>query len=108
MNWWSYQFAWKPASIIQYSSTRIVELHLFKHQKENLAGGEVIISGDFRKNYSLKHQNEIMSAHWTQEQVSLFCSTVHYSKDEVKKHQHYVLCSNDLGYDKDSIYFYNK
>ena len=68
----------------------------------------MIISGDFRKNYSLKHQNEIMSTHWTQEQVSLFCSTVHYSKDEVKKHQHYVLCSNDLGHDKDSIYFYNK
>ena len=108
MHWWSYQYAWKPASIIQYSSTHIVELHLFKHQKENLGDGEVIISGDFRKNYSLKHQNEIMSAHWTQEQVSLFCSTVHYSKDDVKKHQHYVLCSNDLGYDKDSIYFYNK
>ena len=68
----------------------------------------MIISGDFSKNYSLKHHNEIMSAHWTQEQVSLFCSTVHYSKDEVKKHQHYVLCSNDLGHVKDSIYFYNK
>ena len=38
----------------------------------------------------------------------MFCATVHYSKDEVKKHQHYVLCSNDLGHDKDSIYFYNK
>ena len=49
-----------------------------------------------------------MSAHWTQEQVSLFCATVQYSKDEVKKHQHYVLCLNNLGHDKDSIYFYNK
>ena len=91
-----------------HQHTNIVQLHRFKHQKENLGDGEVIISEDFSENYSLKHQNEIMSAHWTQEQVSLFCATVHYSKDEVKKHQHYVLCSNDLGHDKDSIYFYNK
>ena len=65
-------------------------------------------SEDFSENYSLKHQNEMMSAPWSQEQVSLFCATVSYNKDKVKKHQHYVLCSNDLGHDKESIYFYNK
>ena len=48
-----------------YQHTKIVQLHLFKHQKENLSDSEVIISGDFSKNYSLKHQNEIMSAHYT-------------------------------------------
>ena len=68
----------------------------------------MIISENFSENYSLKHQNEIMSAHWTQEQVSLFCATVHYSKDEVKKHQHYVFCLNVLDHDKGSIYFYNR
>ena len=68
----------------------------------------MIISEDFSKNYLLKHQNEIMSAHQTQEQVSLFCVTVPYSNDEVKKHQHYVLCLNGLGHEKDSIYFCNK
>ena len=81
---------------------------LSSRKKENLGDGEVIISEDFSENYSLKHQNEIMSAHWTQEQVSLFCDTVHYSKNEVKKHQHYVLCLNVLDHDKGSIYFYNK
>ena len=91
-----------------HQQRNIVQLHRFKHQKENLGDGEVIISEDFRENYSLKQQNEIMSARWTQEQVSLLCAAVYYSKDEVKKHQHYVLCSNDLGHDKDSIYFYNK
>ena len=91
-----------------HQQRNIVQLHRFKHQKKNLGDGEVIITDDFSKNYSLKHQNEIMSARWTQEQVSFFCAAVYYSKDEVKKHQHYVLCSNDLGHDKDSIYFYNK
>ena len=76
-----------------HQQRNIVQLHRFKHQKENLGDGEVIISEDFRENYSLKHQNEIMSARWTQEQVSLLCAAVYYSKDEVKKHQHYVLCS---------------
>ena len=37
----------------------------------------------------------------------MFCAMAHYSKDKVKKHQYYVLCSNDLGHDKVSIYFYN-
>ena len=38
----------------------------------------MIISEDFSKNYSLKQQNEIMSAHWSQEEFRLFCATVHY------------------------------
>ena len=83
-----------PFSIHQH--TNIVQLHRFKHHKDNLGDGEVIMSKDFNENYSLKQQNEIMSAYWTQEQVSLFCATVHYSKDEVKKHKHYVLSSNLL------------
>ena len=64
----------------------IVQLHRCKHQQANLGDGEVIISEDFSENYSLKHQNEMMSAHWSPEQVSLFYATVNYNKDKVKKH----------------------
>ena len=95
-------------SFSNYQYKNIVQLHRYKHQQDNLGDGEVIISEDFSENYSLKHQNEMMSAHWSQEQVSFFCVTVNYNKNKVKKHQHYVLCSNDLGHDKESIYFYNK
>ena len=33
---------------------------------------------------------------------------VHYMENGEKRFQHYVLCSDDLGHDKNSIYFYNK
>ena len=38
------------------------QLHKFKDKKTNLTPGEVIISEDFSGNYSIKHQDEIMSA----------------------------------------------
>ena len=34
-----------------------------------------MIMEDFSENYSLKQQNEIMSAHWGQEEF--FCATAH-------------------------------
>ena len=73
-------------SFINHQHKNIIQLHRYKHQQENLGDGEVIISEDFSKNYSLKHQNEMMSAYWFQEQVSLFYATVNYNKDKVKKH----------------------
>ena len=36
-----------------------------------------MITEDFSENCTLKQQNEIMSAHWGQEELSLFCATAH-------------------------------
>ena len=91
-----------------HNYTNIVQLHNFKFAKQHLKEGEIIISEDFSENYSINQQNEIMSAHWSQEELSLFCATAHFVRDGEKQFQHYVLCSNDLGHDKDSVYFYNK
>ena len=55
-----------------HNLTNINQLHNFKQAKKNLKPNELIISEDFSENYSLKHQNEIMSAHWSQEELSLF------------------------------------
>ena len=48
---------------------------------KNLKENELIISTDFSENYSLKQQNEIMSAHWNQEELILSCATTHYLQD---------------------------
>ena len=44
--------------------TNITQLHKFQYQKNNLNPGEIIISEDFSDNYWIKHQDEIMSAHY--------------------------------------------
>ena len=85
----------------------IVQLHLFKCQKQSLVEGEVIISEDFSENYSIKHQDEIMNAHWSQQSITLFCATAHYLKKGIKTLEHYVLCSDDMAHEKNSVYFYN-
>ena len=89
-----------------YNHTNIVQLHKFKCSKDNLSDGEILISEDFSENYALKQQNEIILGHWSQEQLSLFCITVHFLRDGERVYQHYVLCSDDLGHDKNSVYFY--
>ena len=49
-----------------------------------------------------------MSGHWSQDQLSLFCATAHFLENAKRVFQHYVLCSDDVGHDKNSVYFYNK
>ena len=40
-----------------------------KHLKENAPQGEIFIHEDFDENFQLKHQHEIMAAHWSNEMV---------------------------------------
>ena len=90
-----------------HNHTNINQLHNLKQAKKNLKENELIISEDFSENYSLKQQHEIMSAHCSQEELSLFCATAHYLQDGKPAFNHYVLCSNDLTHDKNTIFFYN-
>ena len=90
-----------------YNHTNINQLHNFKQARKNLKESELIIREDFSENYSLKQQNKIMSAHWSQEELSLFCATAHYLQDGKPVFNHYILCSDDLTHDKNIIFFYN-
>ena len=55
----------EPFSI--HNHTNIMQLHRFKCKKDELEEGKIIISEDFSENYALKQQNEIMTAHWSNE-----------------------------------------
>ena len=89
--------------------TNITQLHKLKFQINNLKSEEIIISKDSTENYSIKHQDEIMSAHWSTEAITLFFAAGHYlDRNSQKQMEHYILCSDDLGYNKNSIYFYNR
>ena len=48
-----------------------------------------------------------MSAHWSQEELSRFCATAHYLQEGKPTFNHYVLRSDDLTHDKNTIFFYN-
>lgn len=44
----------------------------FEQRVKTLTNKEAVIQVDFAENYACKYQDEIQSAHWSQEQVTIF------------------------------------
>ena len=71
----------------------------FREQKEKLTVGHIIIQTDFAENYSIKHQNEVMAAHWmpsTGDSVTIYTSIVHYVEDEEQHTKAYAIVSDTM------------
>lgn len=80
-----------------------------KYLKESLPLGEVIIHKDFAENFQMKHQREVMAAHWSNDTVTLFTAVVYYrSGTGDLEHKSYAVISDDLRHDKQSVYAFNK
>ena len=80
-----------------------------KYLKESLQLGEVIIHEDFAENFQMKHQREVMAAHWSNDTVTLFTAVVYYrSGTGDLEHKSYAVISDDLRHDKQSVYAFNK
>ena len=79
-----------------------------KDLKRRLQPGKIIIHEDFSENYSLKHQGEIQSAHWSNDSCTIFTAVVYYSEGEELKHFNYALVSNELCHNKEAVVGFNK
>ena len=79
-----------------------------KYLKENLNNDELIIQEDFAENHTLRQQNEIMAAHWSPQQVTVFTAVVYYSQDQKLQHISYAIVSNELDHNKQSVAIFNK
>ena len=79
-----------------------------KYLKKNLPQGEMIIHEDFAENFQMKHQREIMAAHWSNEMVTLFTAVV-YLRDHQGDLQYksFAVVSDELSHDKSSVYYFN-
>ena len=64
---------------------------------------------NFSENFQLKHQREVMAAHWSTEMVTFFTAVVYYRADDGElNHQSYIVVLDELSYDKASVYAFNK
>ena len=79
-----------------------------KKLKETLPPGHIIIHEDFSENYTLKHQGEIMAAHWNSDSCTLFTIIVYYRENEELKHLSYTIVSDELSHTKDAVVAFNK
>ena len=93
----------RPFSCRVYNIRR--QFQELRQQKEQLNEDEIIIHEDFSENFQLKHQQEIMASHWSNESVTVFTAAVYYkgvTKD--LKNFSYALISDDKG----SVSVFNK
>ena len=80
------------------------QLHQIRVLKEQLGENEAVLQEDFSENYLLKQQNEIMSAHWRNDSVSLFTAVLNTQSGS----QSYVVVSDELHHDKYAVAAFNR
>ena len=73
-----------------------VQSNHFASSRSNIVSGEVVIQVYFSENYQTSYQDEIQSAHWAYNQVSLF-TVCAWSKNTIMS---YAIVSDYLQHDK--------
>lgn len=80
------------------------QLNQIRMLKSFCAEGEGVLQEDFSENFSLRHQNEIMPAHWNSNTVTIF-TAVFTTKD---KQINFSVVSDELRHDKFAVFSFNK
>ena len=82
------------------------QFHELRHLKDCLPTGEVIIHEDFAENFQLKHQNEIMAAHWSNESVTVFTAVAYFrnTKEGAIEFASFSVISDEMSHDKSTTY----
>lgn len=81
-----------------------VQGEYFEKKKLNLSEDDIVIQIDFAENYSNVAQDEIQSAHWTHDQITVFTCCA-WSKNKTNS---YVVVSDDLSHDKFAVWTFLK
>ena len=89
----------KIPSFLIHTCTKRAQSSYFQLKILRVPASSAIIQVDFSENYSLQEQGEVQSAHWNEEQLTLFTVCVWMYK--IKKS--FVFVSDDLDHDKTSV-----
>jgi len=67
----------------------------FEQKRTNIGDENLVMQIDFSENYTITYQDEVQSAHWNAQQVSLYTAVVWAAKDTVS----YTVVSNYMHHD---------
>ena len=91
-------------SFLEHVFVKRQQARFFKEKIEHLTEEEAVVQVDFAENYSCKYQGEVQSAHWSQDQVTLFTVAIWTkSGDKNSCCGSHVIVSDDLKHDKTSV-----
>jgi len=74
----------------------------FQYTKENADDTTVVCQIDYAENFTLQHQDQIKSAHWSKKQVSIFTSYIWLGGSGGEGHS-FGFVSNSIKHDKYSV-----
>ena len=75
----------------------------FDGKKANLTQSEALVQVDFAENYTCKHQDEVQSAHWHQQQITLFTVAVWTNNGSETTCKSHVIVTDELSHEKKSV-----
>lgn len=91
-------------SFLEHVFVKRQQARIFKEKMEHLTEEEAVVQVDFAENFSCKYQGEVQSAHWSQDQVTLFTVAIWTkSGDKNSCCESHVIVSDDLKHDKTSV-----
>lgn len=76
--------------------------------KQNLPDGHIISQMDFAENFSCSSADEIQSAYWNQNAITLHPVVVYYRENSELKHMNYVFVTDELGHNIGTVYAFLK
>ena len=80
------------------------QLYQVKKLRQRLSENEAVLQEDFSENFAVQQQNEIMSAHWIKQEITVF-TTVLYHDGSTKS---FCVISDELHHDKYSVAAFNR
>ncbi|CAB4041133.1 Sentrin-specific protease 2 [Paramuricea clavata] len=94
----------KLPSFLEHVFVKRHQAAYFEEKLNSIEDDEAVIQVDFAENYTWKFQDEIQSAHWNQQQVSLFTVAVWTKGPKGDKVcVSHVIVSDELNHDKKSV-----
>ena len=75
----------------------------FDEKKANLTQNEALVQVDFAENYTCKHQDEVQSAHWHQQKITLFTVAVWTNNGSETTCKSHVIVTDELSHEKKSV-----
>jgi len=81
-----------------------VQQRQVKVLRERFTSEEAVLQEDFSENFNIKFQNEVMSAHWASNGVTLFTAVLN-TRESVSS---FVVISDDLQHDKAAVACFNR
>ncbi|XP_060564869.1 uncharacterized protein LOC132724071 [Ruditapes philippinarum] len=76
--------------------------------KKNLPDGHVLAHMDFAENFSCTAADEVQSAYWNQNSITLHPVVVYFRDNGELKHINYVFVTDDIGHNIGSVYTFIK